>query len=385
MPVRARQDFRFVEHELVRALLAIQRRLDGWRLHEAELEQGFTFTFTKGDRVLLVELERRSDEAACYARTPHFNVYYSLICRDRPDLDASEQAVLRLIVSVVTRADARLPWVQRPAVHRRMAVREIEVKRVLMREPNGAYYLNPYVGCTLGCPFCYAMDRIDFSREMEGLPRLPWGRYVDAKVNAPEVLAEEILRLPPGPVRISPIATDPYQPLERHYRLTRRCLEVFRGTRFNPGVLTRSSSVLEDLDLIVSLDRSSVSLTIPTDDDRMREVFEPGTEPIERRIETARRLHEAGVPVYLVAQPLLPLDPERFVRLLGPLVRLVRIDRMYVQERVRATYEAHGLAHCLDDAWFTDMHARLMAGFAAYGVRESLFDDLTELVGDVPE
>jgi DNA repair photolyase len=237
-----------------------------------------------------------------------------------------------------------------------------------MPEGRGQYYLNPYVGCAIGCEWCYVAERADFSRELEGLPRLSWGRWVDVKQNAPEVLRQEVARHTPGIVRLSPIVTDPYQPLERRFRITRGCLEVLLEAGFSPCILTRSSRVLDDLPLLARFPHAAVGFSIPTDDDAVRRVFEPGAEPIEDRIEALQRLKEAGLSTFAVIQPVLPGNPERLAERLSPLIDVVRVDRMYGPG-------AHGEPQ---------QEAALRDAFSRRGVPESELDDLSPVLSGGP-
>jgi hypothetical protein len=225
----------------------------GWSLEAQEVEQGIALGFRGPRGRLVVELDLLDPARGCYARTRRFNVYYSSVDRLRRDLDADERAVVDAVVTAARVHEGELPSPSSgpptdPA-RVRVRVREIPVERALVTEAPGVYYLNPYVGCLLACPYCYAMHRADGSRALEGEPVLPWGRWVDVKTDLPSVLAQEIATHAPGVVRMSPIVTDPYQPIERRYRITRGCLDAMRGTGFVPMILTRSSMVL-DLSLI---------------------------------------------------------------------------------------------------------------------------------------
>src|SRR6185369_2391155 len=159
-----------------------------------------------------------------------------------------------------------LPHTERSTPERDTMVRTIAVDRVLMREARDQYYINPYVGCMIACPFCYVIDRADFSRRLQGLPELPWGQHLDVKINAAEVLRREVPGQR-GTVRMSPILTDPYQPAERRYRITRQCLEVLLDSELAPVVLTRAPRILDDLPLLQRFRRLLVGFSIPTDMD----------------------------------------------------------------------------------------------------------------------
>lgn len=305
-------DRRWVD-EVARALfgplLVEGAPLQGWRVAGWDAEQGLCLTVERGERALLIELERLDHERACFARTARFNVCARRMFAATAPLDSADRALVELVVGVIRRREARVPSVDRPQVGRRALVRAIEVNRVLISEGRGHYYVNPYVGCTLGCSWCYAAERADFSRELEGQPSFEWGRWVDVKENAPAVLSEEVRRNPPGIVRMSPIVTDPYQPIERHHRITRRCLEVLLEARFAPVILTRAARVLDDLELLRQFPRAAVGFSIPTDDDAVRRAFEPGADPIEERLDALRQLAEAGIRTFAVLQPVLPCDP----------------------------------------------------------------------------
>lgn len=346
----------------------------GWRLDEWDSEQGITLTLRGPGGTLDVELEGPDPQRLAFARTDRFNVYYSVLERGGRKLCDDEKAVLDAVVRVLRAGEATLPPTPAPlAPSPKIRIREVEVDRALVREEppsatRGAYYLNPYVGCMLACPFCYAMHRADFSRALEGEPAGAWGRWVDVKINAPEVLQSEVKSLPPGFVRMSPIITDPYQPIERKYRITRRCLEAMGPAGFSPVVLTRSSLVLEDVDRLQACAGACVGMSVPTDDDAVRAEFEPGTESIEARLETLATLHRAGLRTFGIIQPMLPGSPERLVALLAPIVHAIRIGPLFEKPRALPIFERIGRLDAAEESWELGTFARLKAGFEARGV-----------------
>lgn len=368
-----------VVRDLLEPLLEARPRPGGYRLIGWDAEHGISLTLQRGQDVLLVELERRDEGRACSARTERFNV-----CARRPfdlrPLTPLDERVVAQVVGLVRGREGRLPAVERAATPRASAARALEVERVLVAEGNGHYYVNPYVGCTIGCEFCYVAERADLSRELEGLPRLGWGRWLDAKVNAPEVLRRELAAAPPGIVRFSPIVTDPYQPAERRLAITRRCLEALADHGFVPAILTRAALVTRDLDVLRRCRAAAVGFSIPTDDDRVRARFEPGADPIEERLEALRACHAAGLRTFAVIQPALPMDPDRLVGLVAPHVRAIRVDRMHQAERCLHLYRAAGCEDAAGDAFFRATSERLLAGFRARGVAVDALDDLAALV-----
>jgi DNA repair photolyase len=340
----------------------------GWRLDEVDVEQGITLLLRGPNASLVVELEGRDPSRPCFAATERFNVYYR--CLDTAEVGGAETrlAVLEALVALLRRREHRLPLSPPVDVEAgRVIVREVEVDRGLVPEGERAYYLNPYVGCMLACPFCYASHRAHFSRSLEGAATPPWGKWVDVKVNLPSVVAREVRTLDPGTVRISPIVTDPYQPLERRYRVTRRCLEAMVDTSFVPIVLTRASLVLEDVELLLRC-RSLVGISVPTDDDDVRAAFEPSTESIQSRLDTLRALKDAGLRTFAIVQPMLPLEPDFLVDRLAGLVDAVRIGPMFEKARIAPVYARVGREDALEPGWELRTLTALSAGFSARGV-----------------
>ncbi len=172
------------------------------------------------------------------------------------------------------------------------------------------YSINPYLGCGFGCRFCYAAFMAKFaSRNPE-----EWGSFAYPKEGFIEALERELVRRSDryrGKKILIGTVMDPYQPLESRYELTKKVLEVFR--RLNPGahleILTRSSLVLRDVDLLKELDvRVGISLSIIRRE-HFREV-EPKSPPLEIRIDTLSRLKESGVRVYGFVAPVFPDAPD---------------------------------------------------------------------------
>ena len=173
------------------------------------------------------------------------------------------------------------------------------------------FTLSPYRGCGHGCRYCYV-------REYPQAPHSPedWGTWAVPKLNAPELLWSQRHRLH-GQTVFMASATDPYQPLEREFRLTRACLEVLLQCPTTTVRLhTRSPLILQDLALLQAFGkRLSVGFSIPTDDDTVRQVVEPKAPPIPSRWAAVERLCAAGVEVVLAVTPLLPMqDPKVFAR-----------------------------------------------------------------------
>jgi DNA repair photolyase len=176
--------------------------------------------------------------------------------------------------------------------------------------------------------------------------------------------------------------TDPYQPLEKRYRITRGCLEVLLPAGFTPVILTRARRVLDDLELLRAHRNVAVGISLPTDDDDVRRAFEPGADPIPERLDALRTLRAAGVRTFAVVQPMLPMDPARLVAEVAPHVDAVRLDRMHELSGALPLYERAGLRDAATDAFAEEHLRRLTDGFSAAGVAIDVEDDLASLVLD---
>ena len=187
-----------------------------------------------------------------------------------------------------------------------------------------AWSLNPYTGCAHRCTFCYVRA---FEARAERPSDDRYGRSLRVKVNVASVLRRELAR--PSWKRESVAvgaATDPYQPAEGRYRLTRACIQELGRARTPFSLITRGTMIQRDVDVLVEAARRAkihVSFSVPTLDERIWRATEPGTAPPRRRIETVRVLTEAGIDCGVALAPILPGlsdDP----RLLAEVVREAR-------------------------------------------------------------
>ncbi len=187
------------------------------------------------------------------------------------------------------------------------------------------YSLNPYRGCAFNCSYCYAPAFVfdDAAREQ-------WGRWVSVKANAEKLLRAAGRR---GKLRNKNVymstVTDPYQPIERKLELTRACLQAMLD--YPPRLLTvqtRSPIVVRDIDLFQQMTpgRIAVCMSITTDDEAVRRIFEPSCAPIAARLQAIRTVREAGIPTQASIAPLLPCNAERLAEMLDPCVDWVVIS-----------------------------------------------------------
>ena len=211
-----------------------------------------------------------------------------------------------------------------------MNVKEVAASSILTPQTAGSlakgfdFSLNPYAGCSFRCSYCY-VPKFPNARHEPG----QWGTWVEVKINAPELLQKDRLKIFNSRIFFSS-ATDPYQYLELKYRLSRRCLQEL--LRYRPAKLTmhtRSHLILQDLELLRCFGSVlQVGVSITTDDEAIRSQFEPQAPSIKRRIELISTLKRNGINVYASIAPLLPCDPERLAKLIKPYVERAWIDRM---------------------------------------------------------
>jgi len=167
--------------------------------------------------------------------------------------------------------------------------------------------INPYRGCEHGCVYCFARPSHAY---LDLSPGLDFESRIFSKPRAAELLQAELAR--PG-YRVEPIAlganTDPYQPVERELRITRSILEVLAACGHPVTVVTKSSLVLRDLDLLGALAgkrRAQVYVSITTLDRTLARSMEPRAAAPQRRLETLAALSSAGVPTGVLASPMIP-------------------------------------------------------------------------------
>ena len=188
----------------------------------------------------------------------------------------------------------------------------LQSKSALNRESSGRmpfdWTLNPYRGCEFGCQYCYARYTHEF---MELRDTFDFERKIYAKVNGPALLRGELAKARDRGQSIAlGTATDPYQPAEKQFEITRRILEVFAGFEgLEFSLTTKSVLILRDVELLKTIaarHRFSVHLTITTTDARLARLLEPKAPPPEKRLDAVRQLAGAGIEVCVNAMPIVP-------------------------------------------------------------------------------
>ncbi len=170
-----------------------------------------------------------------------------------------------------------------------------------------SWTLNPYRGCTHGCHYCFARR---YQTQFELGPGDEFSSLIFVKVNFADVLRCELDK--PSWTREQVAlgtATDPYQPIEGHYKLTRRSLEALIAARTPVGIVTKGPMIVRDVDLLSELSRvasCTVYLSVPTVDEEAWRALEPGTAHPLQRLRAVRTLRDAGINAGVLMAPVVP-------------------------------------------------------------------------------
>jgi len=197
------------------------------------------------------------------------------------------------------------------AAKRSVEYLELETRRFIGRgsgRMRSIWTLNPYRGCEFGCKYCYARYAHEFMELRD--PDL-FERKIYAKKFRKDAFACELRRLKPGETIWMGTATDPYQPAERRFQITKKMLQVLAGERgFDLGLTTKSDLVARDVELLAEIGRKNtigVHLTITTLDEGLARLLEPRAPRPELRVRALKILTDAGVRVSVLAHPVMPL------------------------------------------------------------------------------
>ncbi len=167
--------------------------------------------------------------------------------------------------------------------------------------------INPYRGCEFGCKYCYARYTHEFMEMRDGRD---FERKIYVKQRAAELLRRDLRKVKPGEEIAIGTATDPYQPAERRFEVTRTILEVFAEQRgMDLGIVTKSDLVLRDTELLREVARRNklfVNLTITTLSIELARILEPRAPRPDLRLDTVQKLNRAGVPAGVICAPVIP-------------------------------------------------------------------------------
>jgi DNA repair photolyase len=195
---------------------------------------------------------------------------------------------------------------------RRVEYFELETRRFITRcdSPRAPFRwtINPYRGCEFGCKYCYARYAHEF---MELRDPMQFERKIFAKHFDAVAFREELKKMPAGEVIALGTATDPYQPAERRYRVTRAILEVFAGyAGFRLGITTKSDMIARDIDVLQEIARRhyvSIHMTVTTLDRDLARLIEPMAPRPDLRLNAVRKLVAAGLRASVFCSPVMPM------------------------------------------------------------------------------
>ena len=207
--------------------------------------------------------------------------------------------------------DTSVEWVGEPPETKVEVFEETETRSIITHNKSPDvdfdYSVNCYRGCTHACSYCFSRPTHEYLGFGAGTD---FETKIVAKVRAPELLREQLMR--PGwrgDTLVFSFTSDPYLPLENHYRLTRRCLEVCLEFRNPVGIVTKSALVRRDKELLAALARearASVFFTVPFAENETARALEPFAPSPDSRFKAMAELAEAGVPVGLGIAPVIP-------------------------------------------------------------------------------
>lgn len=252
-----------------------------------------------------------------------------------------------------------------PAPKRRTMVTPLKSKTIISRNssPDIAFTqsINQYNGCEHGCIYCYARP----SHAWHDLsPGLDFETKLFAKPDAAALLRRELGRR--GYV-VSPIAmgtnTDPYQPIEHDWQITRQCIEVLAETRHPLFITTKSDRVLHDIDLLSAMARDNlvaVGISVTTLDAKVARTLEPRATHPEKRIAAIARLAEAGVPVHACVSPVIPAITDHEIETIVARVAAAGAQGVFWIP-VRLPHEVAPLFRAWLDAHYPDRASKVMA------------------------
>ena len=256
-----------------------------------------------------------------------------------------------------------------------MRISEIRAASLITKSglPGTEFVINPYGGCSHACIYCYARFMKRFSGHEE-----PWGKYVDVKINASELVPPAPEGLP-GLEPASPLTgrrvfmssvTDPYLPQERTYKLTRAILERLVPHQPFLGIQTKSALITRDIDILTRFRDCEAGITITTLDDAIRREIEPATSSIQDRLSALETLKGAALRTYVFIGPIIPgvTDWRAIIERTRHAVDFYYLENLNVTGSVKKSMAD----------WYEGRHPELLAAFEAAYKPGSLFWDSME-------
>ena len=185
-----------------------------------------------------------------------------------------------------------------------MKIKEIKAKSIITPSalPESDFVINPYVGCMHSCIYCYARFMKRFTNHHE-----PWGKFVDVKINAPDLIPEVKYKNKYKGKSISMSSvTDSYQPIEAKYKLMREILPRLLPLQPSLCIMTKSDLIIRDIDLLKKFKDLTAGVSLTLLDDNVRKEVEPLASSVDRRIVAVKKLKKAGIKTFVFISPMFP-------------------------------------------------------------------------------
>lgn len=229
-----------------------------------------------------------------------------------------------------------------------MQINEVLTKNIITKSnlPDADFVINPYIGCTHSCIYCYARFMKRFTGHNE-----KWGDFIDVKINSAETIPKNGRKIKRKSVFMSSV-TDPYLHLEKKYQITRKILDRIVTLEPNLNIQTKSSLVLRDIDILKKLSNCRVGMTITTLDDTIRKQIEPNTSSVDRRLSALRQLKESGLTTYIFIGPILPYITDY--------KQIIEKTKEYVDYYMFENLNTHGTISMEVYNWLEKCHIELL-------------------------
>jgi DNA repair photolyase len=183
-----------------------------------------------------------------------------------------------------------------------LRIKEIIASSILVKSklPDSDFVINPYVGCSHACKYCYAKFMCKFSGHIGE----NWGSFVDVKINSVDLLpCKKSLK---GKNVTFGSVTDPYQPIEYKYQLTRKLLEKLISIEPSLCVITKSKLIVRDIDLLKQFGDCVIAMSLSLLDEDIRKLVEQASSSAQQRMEALKQIYDAGIKTVLFISPMFP-------------------------------------------------------------------------------
>ncbi|HAA86566.1 MAG TPA: radical SAM protein [Kosmotogaceae bacterium] len=230
-------------------------------------------------------------------------------------------------------------------------VKSIRVKTAVSRTkiPVADFTVNPYIGCSIGCKYCFARFIGPFKSHGS-----EWGKDIFVKENIAECLRKGIDRFPRGVFFVSTVC-DAYQHVEKQTMLTRRILEILVSRGFPIFMMTKSSLITRDIDLLQQAKELRVMISITTDRDDVIKALEPGGTGFAERLNTLKTLRDAGIDAGVFVGPVLPMNQQFVAEKIAELTNHVTLDPLNYPWQVKGIFRERGWHYWLTRESFLEV------------------------------